>query len=455
MENIMEIKYDRFLEHYTITDDALYIRKTKLPFSIILALYHEEEYEKRDPNEYCIYVRADLHSRIQGGQYTYRMGIKKDHPKAKIFIEYLDTMIRAFNQYHHAKECYNYTGEFSCNFEISNIRSGVLYKTGWGEEPKCGICGFEYPKFGKFSSLIKPAHLENRTNYIDNPLSFDEYKGINWKDTIICEKCLTDLLEQTNHSNLGISRCGSNYTTKVMAHGGKISKKNLIDLINDMCNDIHGLDDVIDRLRECEHIISDKSLEWFHDHNGPYSTICIDFFQHQEVWVCSKGLYYSFDKNRMSEDKINKLLETEGKDACLKAINENIDSIKNNGIFRKIILKDDIHYFRKTGDVKYSNNIKVDDKFSVSNNGLNTKGALAGGILAGATGAVIGSTINSGSSISKSLTVNSTTDTHDDRKFELVFSEDGKITKSAIDENLYNNLCKYMPDKEYEYVLAH
>lgn len=92
-----------------------------------------------------------------------------------------------------------------------------------------------------------------------------------------------------------------------------------------------------------------------------------------------------------------------------------------------------IMFFREVGSVQYTT--------SVSGGGVNLAGAVVGGMVAGAAGAVIGSR----------QAVTSSTKTHDDRKVVIKFI-DG--TEKVYDYKYYDYFIKLIPEKEYSFVMA-
>lgn len=103
---------------------------------------------------------------------------------------------------------------------------------------------------------------------------------------------------------------------------------------------------------------------------------------------------------------------------------------------RKIPLKD-IHYYALEGDLSYTT--------EVSGGGVNATGAVAGSMLFGTAGAIIGAGVGT--------EIQSTTRTHDDRKIIFCYEKDGNV----ITENIHstnvdvtlNVLRKLLPDKDH------
>lgn len=90
-----------------------------------------------------------------------------------------------------------------------------------------------------------------------------------------------------------------------------------------------------------------------------------------------------------------------------------------------------ILYFVKDGDISYTT--------SVSGGGVNIKGAVAGAVIAGGAGAIIGSRNE----------ISSKTIKHDNRKVIMKFT-DGKEKSFPIDD--YDCLLKIIPKKEFNYI---
>lgn len=106
------------------------------------------------------------------------------------------------------------------------------------------------------------------------------------------------------------------------------------------------------------------------------------------------------------------------------------------------IAKSDISYFRLSGSEHSETKVKSTD------DGVNVKGAIIGGIIAGEAGAVIGSQHNKGR-------IYSNTEHFDDRYVELYYVEKDQTNKLKLSVTAYPLLERWYPDKEYEYVLSH
>lgn len=92
-----------------------------------------------------------------------------------------------------------------------------------------------------------------------------------------------------------------------------------------------------------------------------------------------------------------------------------------------------IMFFREVGNVQYTT--------SVSGGGVNLAGAVVGGMVAGAAGAVIGSR----------QAITSSTKTHDDRKVVLKLNNG---EEKLFDYKCYDYFIKMIPEKEYSFVMA-
>jgi len=90
---------------------------------------------------------------------------------------------------------------------------------------------------------------------------------------------------------------------------------------------------------------------------------------------------------------------------------------------------------------------RSETKVKSVNDGINVKGAVIGGILAGDAGAVIGSQHNKGQIVSN-------TEHFDERFVELYYEENGVTQKLKLSITAYSFLEKCMPEKEYDYVLS-
>lgn len=106
------------------------------------------------------------------------------------------------------------------------------------------------------------------------------------------------------------------------------------------------------------------------------------------------------------------------------------------------IRKSDIEYYRMCGDKR------AETKVQTGNTGVNVKGAIVGGIIAGEAGAVIGSQHNRNN-------VFSTTQHFDDRYVELLYKNSGVTNKLKLSVTAYTYLEDWYPDKEYGYVISH
>ena len=82
-----------------------------------------------------------------------------------------------------------------------------------------------------------------------------------------------------------------------------------------------------------------------------------------------------------------------------------------------------------------------------TNDGINVKGAIIGGIIAGDAGAVIGSQHNKGQIVSN-------TEHFDERYVELYYEGNGVTQKIKLSITAYPVLEKCIPEKEYDYVLS-
>lgn len=109
-------------------------------------------------------------------------------------------------------------------------------------------------------------------------------------------------------------------------------------------------------------------------------------------------------------------------------------------VFR--IAKSDITHYRLSGAERSETKVQSAD------DGVNVKGAIIGGIIAGDAGAVIGSQHNKGR-------IYSNTEHFDDRYVELYYTDNGQTHKLKLSVTAYPLLEKWYPDKEYDYVLSH
>lgn len=105
------------------------------------------------------------------------------------------------------------------------------------------------------------------------------------------------------------------------------------------------------------------------------------------------------------------------------------------------IHKDEIKHYQISGQER--SEVKVHS----ADDGVNVKGAIIGGILAGDAGAVIGSQHNKGR-------IYSNTEHFDERYVELFYSQNGTTSKLKLSITAYSLLEQWYPDKEYSYVLS-
>ena len=90
---------------------------------------------------------------------------------------------------------------------------------------------------------------------------------------------------------------------------------------------------------------------------------------------------------------------------------------------------------------------RSETKVRSTNDGINVKGAIIGGIIAGDAGAVIGSQHNKGQIVSN-------TEHFDERFVELYYEDNGVTQKLKLSITAYPVLEKCMPEKEYDFVLS-
>lgn len=90
---------------------------------------------------------------------------------------------------------------------------------------------------------------------------------------------------------------------------------------------------------------------------------------------------------------------------------------------------------------------RSETKVRSTNDGVNVKGAIIGGIIAGDAGAVIGSQHNKGQIVSN-------TEHFDERFVELYYEENGSTQKMKMSITAYSLLEKWIPEKEYDFVLS-
>lgn len=90
---------------------------------------------------------------------------------------------------------------------------------------------------------------------------------------------------------------------------------------------------------------------------------------------------------------------------------------------------------------------KIDVNGNISGGGSSIKGAIAGGVLAGSTGAIIGSRKPSNINIKSNNTI------IDERETVLVIKYDYRVSRIIFNAYAYKIFTKLVPEKDKEYVL--
>lgn len=125
-----------------------------------------------------------------------------------------------------------------------------------------------------------------------------------------------------------------------------------------------------------------------------------------------------------------------------RTLPKDIETLDPNDIPVFRVSKDDIEYYIINGNEKSETNVHT------ANTGMNIKGAIVGGLIAGDAGAIIGSQHNRN-------IVYSTTRHIDERCVELFCKIDGKTQVIKLGVNAYSLLEKWYPEKSYDYVVSH
>ena len=115
--------------------------------------------------------------------------------------------------------------------------------------------------------------------------------------------------------------------------------------------------------------------------------------------------------------------------------------IDQNDIPVFIIPLSAIKYYNMVGTEKSETNIQT------ANTGVNVKGAIIGGLIAGDAGAIIGSQHNTHN-------VYSTTRHIDERCIELYYTEDGATRIIKLSTDALSSLEKWCPEKAYGFVIS-
>lgn len=109
---------------------------------------------------------------------------------------------------------------------------------------------------------------------------------------------------------------------------------------------------------------------------------------------------------------------------------------------------DSIQYYRRIGDIGYTTEVSGGGG---GGGGVNVDGAVAGGLLFGPTGAIIGGQVGTEIKIDA---IQSRTVKHDDRKTLLrLKDEDGSYEELTLPVKYYDALLKLLPEKDYEQVM--
>lgn len=120
---------------------------------------------------------------------------------------------------------------------------------------------------------------------------------------------------------------------------------------------------------------------------------------------------------------------------------KDVDQLVAKDLVYKAISLDNIQYFSKDGDVKYTTTIS-----GGGGGGSSLSGAIVGGLIAGEAGAIIGSR-------QKINPITSKTETHSTTKTILkYFDGDELVVLTFVGHGMYNYLLKTIPEKDLESV---
>lgn len=171
--------------------------------------------------------------------------------------------------------------------------------------------------------------------------------------------------------------------------------------------------------------------EWFDSKIKEYgiNTDAITSIRRKEYSMCISLKYYYWIKNQkiyffpQKESFINLYVSSEN---SIQYCEENARLISIN--------ISDIVYFKIIGGISYATNI--------TSNGVNVKGAVIGSVIAGETGAIIGSRPQIKSQVEKK----------DDRRIELKYKDSEKVKTLDFDYIALDIFRDLFPEKEYEYM---
>lgn len=148
--------------------------------------------------------------------------------------------------------------------------------------------------------------------------------------------------------------------------------------------------------------------------------------EHNKIWIANKKLY---------DVDFEKLIYF-----CEHNPEMNNDEIIDNSECFTIIPIDQVAYFFKEGDAQYTTKVS-----GGGGGGSSLTGALVGGLIAGGTGAIIGSR-------KKNEEIKSTVVTaHNDRKVVIRYNENGSVkilSREDKEFEIYDYLLKKIPEKD-------
>lgn len=150
------------------------------------------------------------------------------------------------------------------------------------------------------------------------------------------------------------------------------------------------------------------------------------------VWTDNDTLYIFPTEEHLTEKHIT-----------YRTLPKDLERLLNSKDIRLYqIKKSNIEYYKISGDKR------AETRVQTNNTGVNVKGAVVGGLIAGEAGAIIGSQHNRNN-------VYSTTHHFDERYVELFYRNADVTDKLKLSITAYSLLEKWFPDKEYGYVISH
>ena len=118
-----------------------------------------------------------------------------------------------------------------------------------------------------------------------------------------------------------------------------------------------------------------------------------------------------------------------------------VKQLNGDDIRAYVIRRNEIEFFRFSGNERNQTNIRTE------NTGVNVKGAIKGGLIAGDAGAILGG-------LNNTHNVYSITEHFDERFVELFYKINNRAEKLKLSVTAYPLLEQWFPEKEYEYVIS-